>query len=1442
MDWIHFGDNVSRPFIKGELLGTVLPILLDSGSKVSCVNKDFVDHSDPSTYSKFTHPNLEHFLLESAFGGLCRPDFIMVPLKIGNRHYKHVFCVVDSLPCAALLGSDFITTYRVSILPESISFPSGKSLPLEPEVANASPAFLDKRVIVPPHQAVRLPLWTFLTGSSDQLVCVDPTKVHPQLAAVRVVCPLGVLQISVLNTSSSPVILHRNTIIAYVDCVEHTEPVFGKRLHKSPVFAAQPASSLPPLPEGVRIDRKHLSKAQQDSLELLIREFADLFRTPEDAPTRIHNVEHHVNTGNAKPIHSRAYRVSATEQEIIRKEIQKMLLMGVIRHSSSPWSSPIVVVMKKDGTRRFCVDYRKLNAVTERDVYPLPRIEEVLTYLQGKIIFSLCDAIFGFWQIPMSADSISKTAFISQDGLYEFLVMPFGLTNAPSTFQRLMDQVLQGIRFLFVLDYIDDLLTFSNSFEDHLVHLRELFSRLRHANVRLKAAKCQFGLSEIIFLGYVVSSDGIAPDPSKIAAVLKFPTPQNATDVRSFLGLCNYYRRFVKEFAHKAHPLHLLTRLNTPWRWTPEHQQAFDFFKKVLTEAPVLVLPDTTKPFVLYTDASTYAIGAILSQVYDDGDRVVSYLSRSLNSAEQNYTTTERECLAIVWSIKTFRPYLHGQDFTIITDHHSLVWLMTYKDASPRLLRWSITLQEYKFKVVYRPGKNHANVDALSRNVSVLAITSVKSSDSISIGPEFGESQRRDASLSYFYQLGLHQHDSFVLRNGVLFKRKSTPKQLQKWLKLDPSDDNLLYLYQDCLVIPASARAEALTIVHDDAFSGAHMGFRKCWLKLQQRFWWPRMAKDLDHWIKSCKICAQFSPSKPPRVGKLMSIPVMSPFEIVGVDVVGPLTITSKHRRFIVVITDHFSKWAEAFPVTNHSATVVADLLVREVFSRYGVPKKILTDQGQEFMSLMIAVLCQLFGADKINTSTYHPQTDGNTERFNRTLCKMLKAYTKANQRDWDEHIHLVLFAYRTSIHTSTGFTPFFLLHGYDALYPVDVKVNPELGQPLPYPAYVNRLAKRLTLAQELVQDHIQRAQQRQAYYYDKLTKSAREYEIGDLVMEYTPTTKEKLSKKLLPKWFGPYEVIAKTTPVNYKLVCPGSKQQPWVTHVSRLKPYFAPFDPSILPLKHFDFEIKGNVPNPIIFPLQNSEVVNPLSEVHTLPNTFDQLVSAVDDRKGSLSPLIDNIPPRDRSTTVDAIDQHLSSISTSNLSSETTTHCVIGDELCTTNPSLVSDSATLIPKPPLGAPTHKISKYKSHKNSTSNSDSESDHEHPLPATDANIDAKILSQFSPQIQAAFENIGYIPPTITTYSNIDRPFSLTDPIDPSWTISHIIDYAPHGERRKSLDFYLVAFKDQPPSSNRWTTMPQLRLLPGFHEGIDRSFFHDFQKTQAMLRSRKKHIKA
>lgn len=522
------------------------------------------------------------------------------------------------------------------------------------------------------------------------------------------------------------------------------------------------------LKENLKLD--HLNEEEKQSILPVIEDFNDIFHLPGDKLKGTNKITHAINTTDNIPICVKQYRYPPIHKNEIKTQINKLLEQGIVQPSVSPYNSPLWIVPKKpdaEGNKRWrlVIDFRKLNEKTIGDAYPLPNISDILDQLGKARYFSCFDLASGFHQIPMEPRDALKTAFNTPSGHFEYKQMPFGLKNAPATFQRLMDNVLSGLQGNVCFVYLDDIVIYAQSLEEHKQKLNHIFTRLREAGLSLQPDKCNFFKRELTYLGHIISDEGVKPNPEKLKAVEEYPVPKNVKQIKQFLGLVGYYRRFIKNFSELAQPFISLLRKNIPFKWESRQQINFERLKQSLLNQPILQYPDFDKEFLLTTDASDEGIGAILSQGQVGNDLPVAYASRTLNKAERNYDTTEKELLAIVWAIKHFRPYLYGKQFKIITDHKPLVWLFNVKDPSSRLMRWRLKLEEYNYQILYKEGKQNTNADALSRNpqVSVLQIEASGSKDT-------------DMSYSLFLQHALN--DSLWKTDNIVFQTSGNIKGL----------------------------------------------------------------------------------------------------------------------------------------------------------------------------------------------------------------------------------------------------------------------------------------------------------------------------------------------------------------------------------------------------------------------------------------------------------------------------------------------------------------------------------------------------------------------------------------------------------------------------------------------------------------------------------------
>ena len=1176
-------QNTANISIEGDIYGNKFSFLVDTGANVTAIKAE-VWRQLPAL-SK--HPPIKTTIRSiKSVSGETIPVLgrVEVPFHINLRSYPFNALIIDAMAYDAILGRDFLEFYKATIDLEhhTLALENEPSFfenfvadqPVESSTPFSCAVHAESSFIIPPQSEILVPGTLGSTCPVDSTGFIDTRaelaeRYHISGAAQLVkVSNSQTVPIRLLNPTNQPVRIYRRTRLAQFSAADPEIATFD--LAQSDLEAEARREVPTPLDTEPRVpldvNDTDLSPEEQARVHQLLEKYADVFAYTPDQLGRCTVVKHTIDTGQHPPIRLRSYRTSPANREEIEKQVHEMLENDIISPSVSPWSSPVVLVKKSDGTMRFCVDYRKLNQITRKDCHPLPRITEALDSMGGARFFSTLDLRSGYWQLEMEDNSKEKTAFITHNGLYEFNVLPFGLCNSPATFQRTMTHILRGLEWDICLVYIDDLIIFSRTFDEHLLHLEQVFKRLREANVRLKPSKCHFVQPEVEYLGHVVSSEGLKPNPAKIRAVQDFPVPTNVSGVKAFLGLCNYYRRFIKGFAQIASPLNKLTSKTVTFEWTPECQTAFETLKSALVSAPVPSYPTFELPFHLYVDASQTGIGLTLGQIVDGKEVVIAYAGRDFNRAERNYSATEREALAVIDGVKRFQPYLYGRKFTIHTDHSALKWLMSMQDPTGRLARWSLLIQQFDFDIVHRPGKTNGNADALSRrhygtcNLNALDVPGLQTQrlfDFQRKDPdlreiiEYLESDRLPSNNTRAKRILLSEDVYFLDEDNILYHLDLTDKRSCKGRHAQ-------------LVLPASLRYEVLVNAHDD-LSGGHLGVFKTYEKLRDRYYWKGMYKDVEHWVRSCQDCSTRKKPRNKYRAPLLPIPVSAAFERLAVDVLGPLPTTWSGNRYIVCFIDYLTKWPEIFAVPNMEAVTIARLITDEIIPRHGAPRTLLSDRGTNFLSTLVREVCNLYSIKKLNTSAYNPQCDGLVERLNSSLCQTLSMFVSKNQKDWDVFIPAALLAFRTSPSETTGESPFYLLYGREPLLPMDVSLLPPTDPASSIAEHRRRIVKQIELAQQIAKENIMRTQQKMKAYYDRRAAEPSFVE-GQKVWVFTPKTKKGLSKKLLHNYHGPYRIVEKLSPAHYRLRTCGNNPVSSIVHANRMKRFFDPNERPIEP------------------------------------------------------------------------------------------------------------------------------------------------------------------------------------------------------------------------------------------------------------------------------------
>ena len=880
----------------------------------------------------------------------------------------------------------------------------------------------------------------------------------------------------------------------------------------------------------------------------ILQEFEDVF--PEELPLEL-PPERHVNhrieleSGSTPPWRP-LYRASPPELEMMRGELDKLLASGAIQPSRSPYGAPVVFIKKKEGDLRMCVDYRALNKITIKNKYPIPRIDDMMDQIQGAKIFTKIDLRSGYNQVRIHPDDIEKTAFRTRYGHYKFRVMPFGLTNSPATFMTIMQHIFRHLLDKFIIIYIDDLLIYSNNREEHEDHLRQVFEILRQNKLYAKITKCDFFKESVEYLGHIISPEGIATDPAKVEAIQNWPTPTDLKDVQSFLGLCNYYRRFVPSYSHIATPLTALTHKNTPFQWNAQTEEAFQELKRRMSESPVLAIPSSNlnHPFAITTDASNFAIGGVLTQDQGQGHQPIAYTSRKLSEAEQNYAAHEKELLAIMHALEKWRVYLLGNHFKIWTDHATLKFFQTQPRLSSKQARWSESLSEYDYEILYLPGKENKVADAVSRRTDLQtnAISEWVPSTTISIENQLADPDFTNIILNLQGQPTEDKVSTSYMAHFTLGSR-----------------GQLIY-DQSRLCIPKGPLQTQIIHDHHDIPIAGHQGIERTHSAVHTLAYWPRLHRDIEDYVTSCDTCQRIKTSQQKPTGLLQPLPIPTrPWEVISMDFITQLPSTKNGHDAILVIVDTLSKMVHFIPTeTTATAPQTAKLVFDHVFRLHGLPKAIVSDRDSKFTSRFWKTLFKLTGVKLSMSTAFHPQTDGQTERANRTLEDMLRAFTNYRQNNWEENLTAAEFACNNANNASTGLSPFRINYGHNPINPyTKLQTIPDKN-----PA-VSEILAEITYAQKIAQDTLAIAKANQEQNANKKRRDGT-FKIGDQVLLSTShidlaSQTSRPSKKLKHRFIGPYEIIQQISPVAFKLNLPETLKIHPVFHTSLLRPYKDP-------------------------------------------------------------------------------------------------------------------------------------------------------------------------------------------------------------------------------------------------------------------------------------------
>lgn len=842
------------------------------------------------------------------------------------------------------------------------------------------------------------------------------------------------------------------------------------------------------------------------------------------------------------PVVYRPYRLALKEKEVVREMVNELLENDIVRPSTSSYSSPVVLVKKKTGEYRLCIDYRALNKKTIKENYPMPLIDDQLDVLAGNTFFTTLDLASGYYQVPIREQDKHKTAFVTPEGHFEFNRVPFGLANAPAIFQRIMHQVLGSLRYKEALAYLDDIIIPSTNISEGLDRLELVLQALSDAGLTLKLKKCVFFGRSVDYLGFEISSDGIKPGAKKISAVANFPTPKNQHNVRQFLGLASFFRRFVQGFSIIAKPLTQLLRKDAPWVWNEEQQTSFQTLKDKLIQKPILALYNVTADTELHTDACKIGIAGILLQRDDLSKlRPVAYFSRQTTPEEQNYSSYDLETLAVVASLQKFRVYLIGVTFKVITDCNSLRATFSKRDMLPRVARWWTLMQDFDFSIEYKPGASMSHVDALSRNPPIenssvdYSVCHVTESDWIAtVQSADSEIQRiigilNDPNLEEVTDI---KHN-YKLKSGKLFR-------------ITPDGDRW--------VVPRGVRWQVVKQNHDDI---GHFALDKTLEKVKLHFWFPKMRRFIKKYVTSCLECAYSKTAAGKKPGFLNPIEKVSqPFDTIHLDHVGPFVKSTRGNNYILVIIDAFTRFIYLRAVRNTKTSSTLKVM-REYLGIFGVPRRIISDRGTSFTSDSFKAFIIEKGIKHVLNSVATPRANGQVERYNKVIVDALTAKCiGTSESKWEEYLPEVQWGINNTFNKGINRTPAEALFGVRPKGISDNKLISAIGH-----GVTTNNETDLDCIRKEISTFVEKSQKQQKERYDKSRCKPIHFKEGDLVRveRHVPATGN--SKKLIPKFQGPYKITKvydhdryqiEDTPITRK----NNKKYSTVVAIDKLKPW----------------------------------------------------------------------------------------------------------------------------------------------------------------------------------------------------------------------------------------------------------------------------------------------
>ncbi len=1205
--------------------------MFDSGSARSFIKKSTLTRT---SHLPINYKNSRPYFLADGNTTFQVIGTVKIFIEVNQLQTSMVVSVVESLCVDCILGMDYIDKYQVNLLykhkqVQIHAYSKQVNVSMENQIDDVS---ILCRVLNPvyinPYQERRVKI--VLEVSSGQILFIPTANLIQQQGLISsqslITVNNHVAWISVYNSTEMIQRLRRDFIIGIAtpfQSLDFISTIFDSQTAGE--FDVDQANGLTSISEQhIGNLLEHVQDQQQrNELQRMLRKHHQLF---DDTRATIAQttIPHVICTGDNPPPASRPYPQTREKQKATFEIVQQMLRDKQIRPSHSQYAAPVLLIKKRDDSYRFVVDYRKLNNITVQDRFPLPNIEQTLQAVAGHRYYSKLDLHAGYFQIPIREDDKHKTAFITVHGLYEFNVLAQGLKNSPPSFQRIMSSLLLPCR-QFSLVYLDDILIYSDSFEQHLQHLNQVLAILNKHKFQLNPRKCEVMRTTIDYLGHTINITGIKPLQDRIEAILAIPQPKTLKQANAFIGAIGWYRKFVKNFAEMAAPILAVTNLTSKnkykFKWDARQRQAFDDLKAAITSEPLfLTYPDPELPLILSTDASELCVGGILYQEIDGIRRNIYFHSQILPKAQQKWPTIEKEALAIYHCTRRMRLYLLGREFIVQTDHCPLRDMHKKPINNRRVDRISLVLQQYDIKEVrHVAGKCNCMADYLSRypcqvedddefldpdfgiipsvtsgmhdnglktsiphisslvgavmtraqvraNVEQQVVNQENDSDfgtvTVDDPPRQEEGHESDVETvtGDDHPPQEEGHDFDV--NTIADVQKEDTECRERMVECERDSNKGNYVVEDgilyrvikrgmftkkLLVVPMVMVNRLLKAYHDSPWAG-HFGFQRTYMKLQDKYWWSNMKTSIGNYIQSCIRCQRFNVNRQKPPGLLHPIESPSgPFQFIGIDFSGPFPVTPQGNKYVLAITDYFSKWVVAIPLPSQTAQVTAEALYEHYICIYGIPIRILSDQGTHFNNQLMSAFTKVLGCQHIKSTPYHPQTNGAIERFNSTFERQLAKLTDQEVNDWDMHLKSIVFAYNTGQHATTKFSPYQLQFGREPRLPPDrLPTSCEFYKPNDYFYYFKRT---IQIYQQYACENMKRNQQIYKQQFDKNRKDIF-LKVGDQVLQRFPNSKTKLSAL----YSHPMIVIDQRYPTYW--VKDLSNQKVHQVHVSQLRQF----------------------------------------------------------------------------------------------------------------------------------------------------------------------------------------------------------------------------------------------------------------------------------------------